>query len=426
MWIRLTDIEETKPRRSSPIAPTLTMFSESLQQMGYRIAFLEGINELQNEIKESGLYTEEGNKVMNWLKAKMQKLCPSPDKLKDFFNGIGKKMDGKIQQCKFEPVKNAWNKLKEMVTSTDENDEGEGEQESPEEGQEEQAPEQGQGQNDDSQEQGGEQEQVNEGFWDSVKQGWNKITGGSKEQPEKPTAKKGATKKTPTKKTATKKVATKKAPAKKPTKKAPAKKGAKKTTKKGSQKQQTKTQKVLAFLKAHWKAITIIIISAIAVYFVGSKMASMFASSESAVNASNEIMGGGDASGDNSYDDMDPDDASDAREMDELEQAGKEQGIDVSDKAMSKELGDNDVVNSNPVALGVRNGKELKAAIARMQNNKNIGNSIRGMASNGYGPDQIERMMYRKLLPQGTKNSVAAEQAKIAISQLVYKFLGEK
>ena len=95
-------------------------------------------------------------------------------------------------------------------------------------------------------------------------------------------------------------------------------------------------------------------------------MASMFASSESAVNASNEIMGGGDASGDNSYDDMDPDDASDAREMDELEQAGKEQGIDVSDKAMSKELGDNDVVNSNPVALGVRNGKELKAAIARM------------------------------------------------------------
>ena len=84
---------------------------------------------------------------MNWLKAKMQKLCPSPDKLKDFFNGIGKKMDGKIQQCKFEPVKNAWNKLKEMVTS----------------------PEQGQGQNDDSQEQGGEQEQVNEGFWDSVK-----------------------------------------------------------------------------------------------------------------------------------------------------------------------------------------------------------------------------------------------------------------
>ena len=366
MWMTLKEyngrIERNLPMRT----PDLSMFSESIQDIGCKIAFLEGFNAMRRELETDGMYTEANNKAMEWLKSKLKKLCPSPEKLGDFVKNWGAKIDKKVQNSKFEALKKGWNKLKELAAQMNDNspvedgaeEGGEEQEQNQETPDQEVGNEESQGSGDTQEGEGegeGEQQQVNEGIWDNIKSGWNKLTG---KQEQKPTKKKSVAKKA-----TSKKAPAKKSPTKKPTAKGKGK--GKSTGKKGKKQPQTKMQKALAFCKQHWKAITIILISLIAVALAAWGLSSYFGNSKTLENAVGQITNG-DGAGSDPYADMDADDANDAREMDELEQAGKEQGIDVSDKAMSKELGDNDVVNSNPVALGVRNGKELKAAIARM------------------------------------------------------------
>lgn len=105
-------------------------------------------------------------------------------------------------------------------------------------------------------------------------------------------------------------------------------------------------KKCLEFCKKHWKAIVIVlcIIIAIAllIKYFGGQGTDTVVNSEIAQNSVNEInTGASEISGDSiDADDtnIDADDAEAQREMDELEQAGKEQGIDISDNAMSKEI----------------------------------------------------------------------------------------
>lgn len=105
MWIRLKTETE--------------LLRESVENLNYQVQFAEAINELQNDIFCRRLYNEDAGKSMKWLKDKLQQVCPSPEKLKEFFNGLGKKMDSKIQACKNDSIRNAWNSLKGMIAATD-------------------------------------------------------------------------------------------------------------------------------------------------------------------------------------------------------------------------------------------------------------------------------------------------------------------
>ena len=92
-----------------------------------------------------------------------------------------------------------------------------------------------------------------------------------KAAPKKAPAKKAPAKNAATKKPVAKKPATKKPVAKKPaTKKAPAKKVAKKGAAQAQGQEeapQTKKQKILQWLKAHWKQVALILLIAVGMYF---------------------------------------------------------------------------------------------------------------------------------------------------------------
>ena len=51
------------------------------------------------------------------MRNKLQKLCPSPEKIKDFFGKYGKKIDKKMQSCKVDAVKQAWESIKSLVSA---------------------------------------------------------------------------------------------------------------------------------------------------------------------------------------------------------------------------------------------------------------------------------------------------------------------
>lgn len=270
----------------------------------------EAVADLRDSLIDEGLFEESENKYMNWLKDKLQKLCPSPEKLKDFFKGIGQKIDAKIQNCKFDYIKNAWNNLKDMATVEDcqeispeevglpsQGGNGEGGEAAPEET----PPEENAPVEDEEQAVTAESSRYDEGFFDSLKSGWKKLTGGGEEEAPAPakgrktakkgTAKKGVVKKAPAKTAATKKGTVKKGTA---TKKATAKKGAgkgagKKAPAKGKGKQ-TAMQRVLQFLKAHWKQIVIILIGCLALYFLGSWIAASFATSSAVKGACQAVL----------------------------------------------------------------------------------------------------------------------------------------
>ena len=285
MWIRLKTETE--------------LLKESVEKLNYEVQLNEAINELQNDIFCHGLYNEDTGKAMKWLKEKLQKVCPSPDKLKEFFNGLGKKMDAKVQACKYEALKNAWNSLKGMMAADDIPDEPEGGEEAnlenPEEGEipDEEIPTDD-GELEDGELEGGEEEEeelaaeslYEEGFWDSIKSGWNKLTGKS-DKPARGRARKGAASRGKAKRgTATKKAgATKKGVAKRGV----AKKGATRKGKKGAKKTSDWKSKIWEFIKGHWKQITIVLLALLALYFLGSWVAAMFMKSPVANTAAKEV-----------------------------------------------------------------------------------------------------------------------------------------
>ena len=276
--------------------------------------FNEGCADLRDSLIDDGVFAESENKYMNWLKGKLSKLCPSPEKLKSFFKGIGQKMDSKIQACKYDYVKQAWGNLKDMATAdecpevdpeevgiqpqggadevavddelSDENGEGE-------EGAE------GEVQDDEE-----DLEMASEGFWDSIKSGWNKLTGGGREEPvTRKGGRSGARKggRTATRKSAAKRPVAKRGGASKAKRPTSGKTGAKRGSssrsvpsrgkgKKSSKankktKMQTVMQKILQFLKDHWKQITVVLIVCLAIYFLGAWVAALFAKSSVAKSA---------------------------------------------------------------------------------------------------------------------------------------------
>lgn len=283
MWIRLKSETE--------------LLKESVERLNYQVQFSEAINDIQNDIFSQGMYNEDTGKIMAWLKEKLNAVCPSPDKLKEFFSGLGKKMDAKVQGCKNDSIKNAWNALKGMVAATDipedqggeEGVEGsEGEVEQPQEN-----PEGGEGEQTGGEEgvEGGETEEemaaeslfeesmYEEGIWDSIKSGWNKLTG------QQAPAKGRGKRKTTGKKTAAKKGTVKKGTAKKGT----PKKGGKKGKKAGKKEIQDWKSKVWGFIKGHWKQIVIILIACLALYFVGGWIAALFMKSGTAAAATKAV-----------------------------------------------------------------------------------------------------------------------------------------
>ena len=104
MWIK---IDKQTPRTQ--------LIQESIHRLECKEAITEAVEDLQVELFESGLVNEGTNRILEKLKAGLMKLCPSPDKLKEFFKKMGSKVDAKMQNCKVEAVKNAWNTLKGIV-----------------------------------------------------------------------------------------------------------------------------------------------------------------------------------------------------------------------------------------------------------------------------------------------------------------------
>ena len=323
MWIKLR-----KPKTETQL------LKESVQQLECKVAVMEAVGDLQNELFESGLVNEGTNKILEKLKAGVMKLCPSPEKLKDFFKKMGEKVDAKMQNCKVEAVKNAWNTLKGIVGAQDSLDQqianGEGE-EAPQ-GDEAQPTDDGSGEaqgdetgNEQGNPEGSEQEDIaaeslyddwedyeeyddadyedtDDGYEDWSEYGDDEYEDEYEEDeygkwydysyfeatgkvPVKKPVKKAAPKKAPAKKPVAKKPvakkpATKKPVAKKQVKKAPAKKGAtkkaptRKVAKKGAaqaqgqeETPQTKKQKILQWLKAHWKQVALVLLIAVGMYF---------------------------------------------------------------------------------------------------------------------------------------------------------------
>jgi hypothetical protein len=324
MWIKLR-----KPKTETQL------LKESVQKLECKVAVMEAVGDLQNELFESGLVNEGTNKILEKLKAGVMKLCPSPEKLKDFFKKMGEKVDAKMQNCKVEAVKNAWNTLKGIVGAQDSLDQqianGEGE-EAPQ-GDETQPTDDGSGEaqgdetgNEQDNPEGGEQEDIaaeslyddwedyeeyddadyedtDDGYEDWSEYGNDEYEDEYEEDeygkwydysyfeatgkvPVKKPVKKAAPKKAPAKKAPAKNAAVKKPVAKKPAakkpaakkpvgKKAPTKKApAKKVAKKGAaqaqgqeEAPQTKKQKILQWLKAHWKQVALILLIAVGMYF---------------------------------------------------------------------------------------------------------------------------------------------------------------
>lgn len=324
MWIKLN-----KPKTETQL------LKESVQKLECKVAVMEAVGDLQNELFESGLVSEGNNKILEKLKAGVMKLCPSPEKLKDFFKKMGEKVDAKMQNCKVEAVKNAWNTLKGIVGAQDSLDQqianGEGKEapqgdetqptdgeggETQDAGGDESTPDEGQ-----TNPEGGDEDIASESLYDDWEdyeeyddadyedtddgyEDWSEYgddeyedeyeedeygkwydysyfeaTGKmpvKKAAPKKAPAKKAPAKNAAVKKPVAKKPAAKKPAAKKPvgkkaaTKKAPAKKVAKKGSAQAQGQEeapQTKKQKILQWLKAHWKQVALILLIAVGMYF---------------------------------------------------------------------------------------------------------------------------------------------------------------
>ena len=284
----------------------IKLFNESTYNEDIQTKFNEAFADFRDSMIDDELYLESDNAVMKKIKGILAKVCPSPDKIKEFFLNYGKKIDAKIQNSKFEDLKKCWNSLKEMALSQDNEeispeeagiepqmgDENDSEEEGVEDNQSVQVDdENGEGEDENENEEVATESLYEEGIWDSIKKGWNSLA-----TPDKPSPR---SKKSPTRKSTIKKPTSKKAPLKKATlKKGVQKKPiAKKTTgkkapakgKKRNTKQMTAKEKILKFLREHWKQITIVLIAAIAVGLLGAWAGGAFATSSAVTSAAGTL-----------------------------------------------------------------------------------------------------------------------------------------
>ena len=77
----------------------------------------EAMDDLRDSMIDDGIFTESENKIITWMRNQVTKLCPSPEKLKDFFAKYGQKIDKKMQGCKVDVVKQAWESIKSLVSA---------------------------------------------------------------------------------------------------------------------------------------------------------------------------------------------------------------------------------------------------------------------------------------------------------------------
>ena len=219
----------------------------------------ESAMELRDNLIDDGLPFNESNKMIEKLKGYLSKYCPGPDSIKQFFSGIGQKIDAKIQNCKYDILKNAWNTLKNAVNGTSE--------------------------------EGGGEEEVAESRWYSI---YNEADDGlvDAEQPQQAATKKKVATKRPTAKkpvakkpVAKKQIATKKPVAKKKTAKRTATKKSGGNAKPNA-KQQGNFQKVMEFVKKNWKVISIVLMVSLAFVFpMGAMVLKLAMASASVKNA---------------------------------------------------------------------------------------------------------------------------------------------
>ena len=96
---------------------------ENQEPIGNEQKYLELTNEAIEEFRRSliqgGLVTEADNKFINWAMENVKKICPSPEKIRDFFAKFGAKIDKSMQSGKSPTLSKAWNTLKSMVQGLD-------------------------------------------------------------------------------------------------------------------------------------------------------------------------------------------------------------------------------------------------------------------------------------------------------------------
>lgn len=82
--------------------------------------FNEAFDEAKDVLVDYDLYSEGfGNSILNKIKSGMQKVCPSPEKIKDFMAKYAKRIDAKLSNCKEKWFVDAWNSLKGLVQNMD-------------------------------------------------------------------------------------------------------------------------------------------------------------------------------------------------------------------------------------------------------------------------------------------------------------------
>lgn len=80
----------------------------------------EAFEEARDVLIDYDLYNEGfGGKILEKIKSGLQKVCPSPDKLKDFMSKYAKKIDDKLKNCKEKWFVDAWNSLKQLAQNMD-------------------------------------------------------------------------------------------------------------------------------------------------------------------------------------------------------------------------------------------------------------------------------------------------------------------
>ena len=82
--------------------------------------FNEAFDEARDVLIDNDLYTEGfGNSILNKIKSGLQKVCPSPEKIKDFMAKYEKRIDDKLKGCKEKWFVDAWNNLKNLAKNID-------------------------------------------------------------------------------------------------------------------------------------------------------------------------------------------------------------------------------------------------------------------------------------------------------------------
>ena len=82
--------------------------------------FNEAFDETRDVLIDYDLYTEGfGSSILNKIKSGLQKVCPSPEKIKDFMAKYAKRIDDKLKNCKESWFVDAWNNLKNLAQNID-------------------------------------------------------------------------------------------------------------------------------------------------------------------------------------------------------------------------------------------------------------------------------------------------------------------